>query len=141
MGAAGKSNGEAAAARMAAQCDWAGEILAAQKLDQIVEIVFVLADVVDVAAPLARHVMAAEVGQYDLCSAAKANSGSKSVVAAAMIGRAVNEDQDALGGRFINSIGELLSISRWIAPQARRVDFGCRLPQRCEIEDVLRLVD
>ena len=98
LGAAGKADGEAAAAGMAAERDRAFEMLLAKVADQIGDVVLELADVFDVAAVPPGLVVPAQVGQHDLRHAAEAQGRRQPVIAGAVIGRAVHEDQDAVRG-------------------------------------------
>ena len=101
----------------------------AQIGDQVDEVVLQLADIVDIAAPPARHVMSAQIGQGHLRRALAAQIRGERVVAAAVIGRAVNEDENALGGRIVEAVGQLLAVSRRVALERRQIGGGGNFPR------------
>ena len=114
---------------MAAKRDRATQALLTKVADQVGDVVLELADIFDVAAMTAGLIVPAQVGQYDFRCAAEAQGRRQPVITGAVVRRAVNEDQDAVGGRVVDPVGEFLAVARLVTPQAWQRDFRRRRSQ------------
>ena len=119
-----KPQHKARATGMAAQDDGAAVARFAQLPYQVDDVILVLADVLHIPPESPREIMPAHVGKNHLGDPGGTEIPRQGVIAAPVVGGAVNEDEDAVTGRIVKPVGQRIAIPRAELLQRGQVGGG-----------------